>query len=180
MELKHELKVIRKDFGKYKEILSRDLSSEDRNKHNKDLQFVEKARFQTEDKIISYEEDLKIIEKDKSKLLLQLEEINTERDEQSKKVDSKKLEKLVTFVDTLFTPLVGYKSKSISVAELSKDIKFLNNGRNPSLQEQAGAFSENLTVGKFGGLLPNLMFTSSDELVDPFFISLKLFKATFR
>jgi len=166
--LKHELKVIRKDFGKYKEILSRDLSSEDRNKHNKDLQFVEKARFQTEDKIISYEEDLKIIEKDKSKLLLQLEEINTERDEQSKKVDSKKLEKLVTFVDTLFTPLVGYKSKSISVAELSKDIKFLNNGRNPSLQEQAGAFSENLTVGKFGGLLPNLMFTSSDELVDPF------------
>jgi hypothetical protein len=37
--------VIRKDFGKYKEILSRDLSSEDRNKHNKDLQFVEKNVF---------------------------------------------------------------------------------------------------------------------------------------
>lgn len=166
--LKRELKQMREDFGKYKEILSRDLSSEDRNKHNKDLKFLEKERFHNEDRIISYENDLNIIEEKKAELLHQLNEINVRGDEQSKKVDSKKLEKLVTFVDTLFTPLVGYKSKSISVAELSKDIKFLNNGRNPSLQEQAGAFSENLTVGKFGGLLPNLMFTSSDELVDPF------------
>ena len=54
------------------------------------------------------------------------------------------------------------------MAELSKDIKFLNNGRNPTLKEQAGVFNENLTVGKFGGLLPNLMFTQSEEVIDPY------------
>ncbi len=168
MELKSELEVIRNNFAKYKAILSNDLSSEDRNKLNNEVRDDETKRFSTEDKILSYEKDLRIIEKEKSKLLLQLKEINTKGDEQSKKVDLRKLEKLVTFIDTLFTPLVGYQSKSISVAELSKDIKFLNNGRNPTLKEQAGVFNENLTVGKFGGLLPNLMFTQSDEVIDPY------------
>lgn len=168
MELKSELEVIRNNFAKYKAILSNDLSSEDRNKLNNELRDSEAKRFSTEDRIRSYEKDLKIIEKEKSKLLLQLKEINAKGSEQSKKVDLRKLEKLVTFIDTLFTPLVGYQSKSISVAELSKDIKFLNNGRNPTLKEQAGVFNENLTVGKFGGLLPNLMFTQSEEVIDPY------------
>ena len=166
--LSYELEVIRNEFAKYKATLSNRLSSEDRNKLNNELRDSEAKRFSTEDRIRSYEKDLKIIEKEKSKLLLQLKEINAKGSEQSKKVDLRKLEKLVTFIDTLFTPLVGYQSKSISVAELSKDIKFLNNGRNPTLKEQAGVFNENLTVGKFGGLLPNLMFTQSEEVIDPY------------
>lgn len=166
--LSYELEVIRNEFANYKATLSNRLSSEDRNKLNNELRESETLRFHIEKKISSYEKDLRIIEKEKSNLLLQLKEINAKGDEQSKKVDLRKLEKLVTFIDTLFTPLVGYQSKSISVAELSKDIKFLNNGRNPTLKEQAGVFNENLTVGKFGGLLPNLMFTQSEEVIDPY------------
>ena len=166
--LEIDLKMLRDSFAKYKAILSNDLSSEDRNKLNNELSQTETQRLVIEDERNSYYEDLNIIEKEKSKLLLQLKEINVTGNKQSKKVDSRKLERLVAFIDTLFTPLVGYQSKSISVAELSKDIKFLNNGRNPTLKEQAGVFNENLTVGKFGGLLPNLMFTQSEEVIDPY------------
>ena len=166
--LERDLKMLRDSFAKYKAILSNDLSSEDRNKLNNELSQTETQRLVIEDERNSYYEDLNIIEKEKSKLLLQLKEINVTGNKQSKKVDSRKLERLVAFIDTLFTPLVGYQSKSISVAELSKDIKFLNNGRNPTLKEQAGVFNENLTVGKFGGLLPNLMFTQSEEVIDPY------------
>ena len=84
------------------------LSSEDRNKLNNELRDSEAKRFSTEDRIRSYEKDLNIIEKEKSKLLLQLKEINVTGNKQSKKVDSRKLERLVAFIDTLFTPLVGY------------------------------------------------------------------------
>ena len=89
---------------------------------------------------------------------------------QSEKVDSKNLNRLASFMDTLYVEQNNDEDniKSFLISELARDIKYLNNGRNPSLKESPGAFNENLTVGKYGGLLPNLMFTSSDELVEPF------------
>lgn len=156
-------------FGILKRNLSIDsLSSEDRNLLNQELNEIDLVGRSQNDRMQATLKDLKIIQDEKKRLLLELQNVEEKLGLQSKKVDSKKLENLLSFIDTLFVPLVGYESKSISVSELSRDVKFLNNGRNPSLQEQAGVFNENLTVGKFGGLLPNLMFTRADESIDPY------------
>lgn len=167
-DLEEEMLVKKIEFKTLKGSLSEDLSSEDRNLFNKDLKDTEDSRQNLEKRIKSAIDDLEIIRTEKKKLLQKLKDVENKLSSLSKTVDLKKLDKLSSFFDTTYVPLTGYESKTISISELARDIKFLNNGRNPSLKESPGVFNENLTVGKYGGLLPSLMFTIAEELIDPF------------
>lgn len=167
-DLEEEMVALKFEFKTLKGNLSKDLSSEDRNLLNKDLQATDKSGHYLEQRMNSASQNLEIIRSEKKKLLQELNDIENKLSSLSKSVDLKKLDKLSSFFDTTYVPITGYESKTISISELARDIKFLNNGRNPSLKESPGVFNENLTVGKYGGLLPSLMFTIAEELIDPF------------
>ena len=65
-----------------------------------------------------------------------------------------------TIVNTNFIEKIE-NPKSFNLNELSSNIKFLNTGRStsPNQLESPGAFYENLPVGKFGGMLAEVIYS---------------------
>jgi len=169
-DLEEEVSIVSQNFGILKRNLSNELSNEDRNMMNKELTDLDLRGNSLSKHMRRAQKDLEVVRSEKQKLLKEKVNLEKKVSLQSEKVDSKNLNKLASFMDTLYVEQNNDSNnvKSFLISELARDIKYLNNGRNPSLKESPGAFNENLTVGKYGGLLPNLMFTSSDELVEPF------------
>ena len=74
-----------------------------------------------------------------------------------------------TIVNTNFIEKIE-NPKSFNLNELSSNIKFLNTGRStsPNQLESPGAFYENLPVGKFGGMLAEVIYSQSKTPIAPF------------
>jgi len=74
-----------------------------------------------------------------------------------------------TIVSTTFIEM-NKNSSSFNLNELSSNVKFLNTGRStsPNQLESPGAFYENLPVGKFGGMLADVIYSQSTTPIAPF------------
>lgn len=62
------------------------------------------------------------------------------------------------------------KKQSVELDRVSTDIKFLNTGRStsPLNIDSSGAFYDNLPVGKYGGMLADIIYNNSNSIVSPF------------
>ena len=74
-----------------------------------------------------------------------------------------------TIVSTTYIEM-NKPSNSFNLNELSSNVKFLNTGRStsPNQLESPGAFYENLPVGKFGGMLADVIYSQSTTPIAPF------------
>ena len=82
--------------------------------------------------------------------------------------NSRKLLWIDDFLNTITTTYREEEIYPIALDCISTDIKYLNTGRNPLSDEDPGQFIDNLTVGKIGGKLSDLMYEEANTPIEPY------------
>ncbi len=128
--------------------------------------------------LVEINESKEQIDEEKNKLLNQLKEVNIELqkyDDPDPSGDNYDnlfgLENIIranTIIYDQENLIEWSKTNDSDIDGLSTDIKYLNTGRNPNSEDSAGEFFDNLTVGKIGGRLSDIMYEETETSIEPF------------
>ena len=166
------LKVLEDDFPKFKRLLSLPQSSEERNDLNLELRQNEERQRIVRENLDYVRDKLNIIQRDYLKLMKSYEKAEKMKKYSLTPMERQRFAKINSILNSNYIPHaednIFTQANTPDLLGLSLDIKYLNNGRNPSQQESPGAFYDNLTVGKYGGLLAELIFNEAEREVYPF------------
>ena len=144
-------------------------SSEERNDLNLELRQNEERQKIVRENIDYVRDKLNIIQRDYLKLMKSYEKAEKMKKYSLTPMERQRFAKINSILNSNYIPHaednIFTQANTPDLLGLSLDIKYLNNGRNPSQQESPGAFYDNLTVGKYGGLLAELIFNEAEESV---------------